>query len=104
VVAAVHAVLVDLGGMPVGATPFVTVLAQATPPPGKGAEFGKASPVGLVVVLLLAIATVFLIRSMSKRIKRLPASFDPPPERADDAEPDRRAAGRDVEDAGGGRA
>ncbi len=102
-VVAVHAVLVDLGGVPAGATPITAVHAQA-PPPGKGEEFGKASPVGLVVVLLLAVATIFLIRSMSKRIKRLPASFDPPPERAEDTAPGSRAAGRDVEDAGGGRA
>ncbi len=46
------------------------------PPPGKGPEFGNASPIGLVVVLLLLIATVVLIRSMSRRIRRLPASFD----------------------------
>lgn len=95
-----YAVLVDLGGVPAGADTLTSVLAQqAPPPPGKGEEFGKASPVGLVVVLLLAIATIFLIRSMSMRIKRLPASFDPPPEPTDEAE-----AARDVEDAGGGRA
>jgi hypothetical protein len=98
-VAAVYAVLVDLGGVPAGANTLTTVLAQQAPPPGKGEEFGKASPVGLVVVLLLAVATIFLIRSMSMRIKRLPASFDPPPEPTGEAE-----AARDVEDAGGGRA
>jgi hypothetical protein len=49
------------------------------PPPGQGPEFGKASPIALVVILLLGIATVFLIRSMTKRIRRLPASFDDPP-------------------------
>jgi hypothetical protein len=48
------------------------------PPPGQGPEFGKASPIALVVILLLALATVFLIRSMTKRIRRLPASFDDP--------------------------
>jgi hypothetical protein len=73
------AVLVDLGAVP-GSGQQWTVLAEEAPPPGKGEEFGKASPVGLVVVLVLAVATVFLIRSMSKRIKRLPASFDDPPE------------------------
>ncbi len=51
---------------------------EPAPPPGKGPEFGNASPVGLVVVLLLLIATVVLIRSMSRRIRRLPASFDEP--------------------------
>ncbi len=46
------------------------------PPPGKGPEFGKASPVALVIILLMALATFVLMRSMSKRIKRLPASFE----------------------------
>ncbi len=54
-----------------------TVLAQdPAPPPGQGEEFGKASPIALVVILLLAVATALLVRNMSKRIKRLPASFD----------------------------
>ncbi len=56
----------------------VAVPAQDPAPPGQGPEFGKASPVALVVILLLALATVFLIRSMTKRIRRLPASFDDP--------------------------
>jgi hypothetical protein len=47
-----------------------------TPPPGQGEEFGKASPVALVVILALALATILLIRGMNKRIRRLPASFE----------------------------
>jgi hypothetical protein len=98
--------LVDLGGTPGTAASgpdapaaVGTVLAQdPSPPPGQGAEFGKASPVALVVILLLAAATVLLIRSMAKRIRRLPASFDRP----DDAPP--ADAERGVEDAGGNRA
>ncbi|MCO1660038.1 hypothetical protein [Pseudonocardia humida] len=68
------------GGGPVtDAVAVVAVPAQdPAPPPGQGPEFGKASPVALVVILLLALATVFLIRSMTKRIRRLPASFDGP--------------------------
>ena len=70
--------LVDLGAVPVG-QPVALVLAQnPEPPPGKGDEFGKASPVGLVVVLLLLIATAFLVRSMTKHLRRVPASFDDP--------------------------
>jgi hypothetical protein len=89
----VRAVLVDLGGGAAGPLTggVASVVAQQAPPPGKGEEFGKASPVGLVVVLLLAVATVLLIRSMTKRIKRLPESFDPPAEPAahpDGAAPD----------------
>ena len=36
---------------------------------------GLAGPMGLLIIVLLAIATVFLIRNMSARIKRLPAEF-----------------------------
>ena len=46
------------------------------PPPGQLPEFGNAAPAGLAIVLLLLLATVFLIRNMSKRITRLPESFD----------------------------
>jgi hypothetical protein len=102
------------------------------PPPGKGPEFGEASPVALVVIVLLAIVTIFLIRSMSKRIRRLPSSFGPvedqpekavdePGTQADDESDDDKAqltangekagaergageAERRPEDAGGGRA
>lgn len=42
----------------------------------KGPEFGKASPIGIPVVLLLLIATVLLVRNMNKHIKNLPESFD----------------------------
>ncbi len=68
--------LVDLGG-PVGQ--LVAVLAQdPAPPPGKGEEFGKASPIGLVVIVLLFLATILLIRSMNKQLRKVPASFDEP--------------------------
>ncbi len=59
-------------------------------------------------MLLLAVATVFLIRSMSKRIRRLPASFDPPEERRsrqpEDAAGPAAATPSDADDAGRGRA
>lgn len=41
------------------------------PSTGKGPEWGKASPVGLLVILLLAIAMFFLLRSMARRLKRV---------------------------------
>ena len=78
-------VLVDLGATPTG-EPVALVQAQDGPAPDEGPEFGKASPIGLVVVLLLGIATVFLIRSMTKHLRRVPASFDPPAERPDRTE------------------
>ena len=61
----------------------VMVLAQNQSPgtPGYndsplGPEFGKASPIGIPVVLLLLIATILLILNMNKHIKNLPESFD----------------------------
>jgi hypothetical protein len=45
---------------------------------------GLAGPTGLVVILLLVIGTIFLIRNMNARLRRLPDHFgDPEPE--DDA-------------------
>ncbi|MER5390589.1 hypothetical protein [Saccharopolyspora sp. NPDC002686] len=56
------------------------VIAQAPVPPndpgGQGEDFGKSSPVGLVLLILFAIAVVFLIRSMTKHLRKLPVSFD----------------------------
>lgn len=69
--------LVDTGVVPAAQASVPVPAQEPAPPPGKGPEFGNSSPVGLVVVLLLLIATVVLIRSMSRRIKRLPESFDP---------------------------
>ncbi|TCO58503.1 hypothetical protein [Actinocrispum wychmicini] len=64
----------------------VAMVAQPTPPPGpddpggRGEDFGKSSPVGLLVLLVFLVAVVFLARSMTKHLKRVPASFDPPEE------------------------
>jgi hypothetical protein len=63
--------------VPAGAAQVAVPAQDPAPPPGKGEEFGKASPVALVVILALALATILLIRGMSKRIRRLPASFEP---------------------------
>jgi hypothetical protein len=37
---------------------------------------GLAGPMGLLVVVVLVIATVLLIRNMNKRLRRLPDSFE----------------------------
>ncbi|GAA4705557.1 hypothetical protein GCM10023215_51920 [Pseudonocardia yuanmonensis] len=71
--------LVELGAVPAvsAAETVATVLAQNPEPPAdRGEEFGKASPVALVVILCLAVATIALIVSMSRRIRRLPQTFD----------------------------
>lgn len=57
------------------ATGLLVPMQDREPPPGQLPEFGNAAPVGLAIVLVLLLATVFLIRSMSKRITRLPDSF-----------------------------
>ncbi len=46
-------------------------------PHNNGPDFGKASPVGLLVVVLLLIATLLLLRSMNRQLKKVPESFDP---------------------------
>ncbi|MEB4211982.1 hypothetical protein [Mycobacterium sp. 94-17] len=47
------------------------------PPHHTGPDFGKASPVGLLIVVLLLISTMFLLRSMNRQLKKVPESFDP---------------------------
>jgi hypothetical protein len=48
----------------------------ANQPGGQGQEFGSSGPVALILIIVLFVAVVFLIRSMSKHLKRVPASFD----------------------------
>ncbi len=55
-----------------------------------GPDFGKASPFGLIVVVLLLIGTFGLVWSMNKHLRRLPASFD----RDDPQHPDAADQGR----------
>jgi hypothetical protein len=45
---------------------------------------GLAGPMGLFIVVLLAIATVLLIRNMNMRIRRLPDRFPDPDEPTSD--------------------
>jgi hypothetical protein len=40
-------------------------------------DVGKSGPLGLLLTLLLLIAVVFLVRSMTAHLKRVPRSFDP---------------------------
>ena len=68
--------LVDLGFVPVGQTVGLVLAQDPAPPPGKGDEFGKASPVGLVVLVVLFLATILLVRSMNKHLRKVPPSFD----------------------------
>jgi uncharacterized protein involved in response to NO len=45
-----------------------------------GVSPAQAGPLGLLVILLLAGAVVFLYKSMKKQLAKVPASFDDPPE------------------------
>jgi len=56
-----------------------------------GAEFGKAGPIGLVIVLLLLIGVILLIRSMNRHMRKLPKSFDADPATPPTAEGRRNA-------------
>ncbi len=44
--------------------------------PGKGPDYGKASPIGLLVVLLLLLGVFALMISMNRQLRKVPASFD----------------------------
>ncbi|MPY99525.1 MAG: hypothetical protein GEU97_16285 [Actinophytocola sp.] len=61
------------------------VLAQQDEPV-RDEDEGKASPVGLVVLILFLVAVVLLVRSMTKHLKRVPASFDKPEQQDGDTE------------------
>ncbi len=39
-------------------------------------DVGKAGPIGALLTVLLAIAIVLLVKSMSRHLKRIPPSFD----------------------------
>ena len=59
-----------MSGLRVG----ITVLAADQLPE----DVGKAGPVGLLLTVLLAIAIVLLVKSMTRHLKRIPPSFDDP--------------------------
>lgn len=54
----------------------LSVLAQDSGPGVQDDTFGKSTPLGLFLVLVLLIAVVFLARSLSKQLRRVPARFD----------------------------
>ena len=56
-------------------TPLLITLLAAEEPAMTGPDFGKASPVGLLVVVLLLIGVFALARSMNRHLRRVPESF-----------------------------
>jgi hypothetical protein len=55
---------------------FAVGLLADEAPRDTGPDFGKASPFGLVIVVLLLIATFLLVWSMNRHLRKLPKSFD----------------------------
>ncbi|NDJ90171.1 hypothetical protein [Mycolicibacter kumamotonensis] len=54
-------------------------------PRDTGPDFGKASPFGLLVIVLLLLGTFGLVWSMNRQLKKVPESFDPQDPAADQA-------------------
>lgn len=64
---------------------LTTLLAEGSP--NTGPEFGEASPLGLLVVVLLLVGVFALVWSMNRHLKRVPERFDiPETEASADAE------------------
>ena len=83
---------------------FASGLLAQTPGTPTGPEFGKASPLGLAVVLILLAGTFLLVRSMNKHLKNLPETFEPEhpePDQAADEGTEPGAAGRTEESSNG---
>jgi type II secretory pathway component PulC len=62
----------------------VTPLLLAAP----AAENREASPIALVLILVLLVALIFLVRSMNKHLRRVPTEFPRPDTPEDPAEKD----------------
>ena len=74
---------------------LITLLADG--PANTGPDFGKASPVGLLVVVLLLIGVFALVRSMNRHLKRVPENFGT----ADGSTGAAPAGGQSATDSGG---
>ncbi|HYZ68802.1 MAG TPA: hypothetical protein VE666_13555 [Mycobacterium sp.] len=70
----------------------VGVLADDAPR-NTGPDFGKASPFGLVIVVLLLIGTFALVWSMNRHLRKLPKSFDTPEADQPTEDPKRETGG-----------
>jgi hypothetical protein len=64
------------GSVAVTGSELVQTPSPVPDPGGQGEDFGKAAPVGLVILLLLFLAVALLVRSMNKHLRRVPKSFD----------------------------
>lgn len=87
--------VLDVSTLLVGASLLANPVVLADEPNNFGdtRSGGLAGPLGLFIILLLAVATVLLIRNMNSRLRRLPDHF--PSERAEgsgDQDSDGRSA------------
>ncbi|MGH8964568.1 MAG: hypothetical protein ACRDXB_04450 [Actinomycetes bacterium] len=78
-------------------TAVITLLADE--PRNTGPEFGKATPLGLLITVALLIGTFGLVWSMNRHLRRLPESFD-----REHPEPDQAADEGTADDSGEGAA
>ena len=62
-------------------------------PRNTGPDFGKASPFGLVIVVLLLIGTFALVWSMNRHLRKLPESFDQSEQEQVEEDPKRESSG-----------
>jgi hypothetical protein len=69
-------ILLPVGFSTVTGFELVQPPSPAPDPGGQGEDFGKAAPVGLVILLLFFLAVALLARSMNKHLRRVPKSFD----------------------------
>lgn len=79
-----------------------TLIALLADGPTKtGPDFGKASPVGLLIVVLLLFGVFALVWSMNRHLKKIPASFDvlDSADGATDDRPEADGAGSETADA-----
>ena len=68
-------------------------LLAADAPRNTGPDFGKASPFGLVIVVLLLIGTFALVWSMNRHLRKLPKSFDQSEQEQVEEDPKRESSG-----------
>ncbi len=66
------------------------------PTTGHGPEWGKAAPIGLLVIVLLCVGVYFLVKSLNRNLRKVPESFEAVPVSVG------AAAGGDQEDSAAG--
>jgi hypothetical protein len=67
---------------------LMAVLLADDLPHNTGPDFGKASPFGLLILVLLLIGTFGLVWSMNRHLNKLPESFEGDGDEADGAADD----------------